>query len=886
MTIKTTKRITSGYTIVELLIVIAIIGILAAIGIVAFTSVQSQSRNSQRLAKINVVSEALEKYYDQNGKYPNCSDLTSSDINSVTNILKGLDPDALITPSGTEGSNSFIADTTPTSDKFACIGGDSEYTLQYKDEATGQPISITSRRKNVASSYNLTITINPIGGGTVTGAGTWPRDTSQAITATANPYYTFSGWTGLNAAECTTLSVIINANKSCIANFTVTSISAPSAPVVTANTVGTDTTWSWPAVSCPGNTARYQYRYTISPSGYDSGWTGPQSSNSVPFNTATTNQTYTVAVQAQCYNVVATSAWGASGSDSYFRSAITYTLTYTAGANGSITGASPQTVGSGGSGTAVTAVPATYYSFVNWSDAITSNPRTDTNVTANKSVTANFIATPISAPATPTVSVSTPSTISTWSWNAASCGSNTARYQYRYTISPSGFDSGWTATSSTSVPFTTTTQGQTYTVQVQSQCYNAATTSAWSGIGSASYLRPYTYTLTLAVSPAGSGNVSQSGTSPYTAGSTPTINASANAYYTFASWTGTNCTGTQSHAVPAMSANMACTANFTPTPISAPSVPWVSVSTPSSVSTWSWGGASCPGNSIMYTYDYVFPGYDSGWIETGSTSAAFTTSTEGYTYTLYAQARCYNAVTTSGWSGMGSASYTRPYTYYTLTYIDGTGVGSLSGTLSQSVISGGSGTAVSATAGKCYDGVSWSDGSTATSRTDTNITSNRSYTANFTNSTWYSGLAGTQLEGQCVKKTDLSTQSRYKTTDTANASPQAQTGIDPYNSDYSTLVNPQTNPGVSFTNYPAQNLCKAEGGRLPWSSELSSILSNAGSYGNNFNTTEGYRSASQNPNDATMAVNKRLDNPIAWTTSAKTNSNPVRCVTGVNGVGS
>ncbi len=68
----------------------------------------------------------------------------------------------------------------------------------------------------------------------------------------------------------------------------------------------------------------------------------------------------------------------------------TYMLTYTAGANGSISGTTPQTVNYGASGTAVTAVPDTGYHFVNWSDASTDNPRTDTNVMANISVTANF----------------------------------------------------------------------------------------------------------------------------------------------------------------------------------------------------------------------------------------------------------------------------------------------------------------------------------------------------------------------------------------------------------------------------------------------------------------------------------------------------------------
>ena len=44
----------------------------------------------------------------------------------------------------------------------------------------------------------------------------------------------------------------------------------------------------------------------------------------------------------------------------------------------------------GADGTAVTAVPETGYHFVNWSDGSTVNPRTDSNVTANVNVTANF----------------------------------------------------------------------------------------------------------------------------------------------------------------------------------------------------------------------------------------------------------------------------------------------------------------------------------------------------------------------------------------------------------------------------------------------------------------------------------------------------------------
>ncbi|HBI14744.1 MAG TPA: hypothetical protein DDY20_04415 [Desulfobulbaceae bacterium] len=67
-----------------------------------------------------------------------------------------------------------------------------------------------------------------------------------------------------------------------------------------------------------------------------------------------------------------------------------YTLTYTAGANGSITGTSPQTVEHGADGTEVTAVPDTGFHFGQWSDGSTANPRTDTNVTGDITVTATF----------------------------------------------------------------------------------------------------------------------------------------------------------------------------------------------------------------------------------------------------------------------------------------------------------------------------------------------------------------------------------------------------------------------------------------------------------------------------------------------------------------
>ncbi len=71
-------------------------------------------------------------------------------------------------------------------------------------------------------------------------------------------------------------------------------------------------------------------------------------------------------------------------------SVVVHNLAYTEGANGSIVGDKLQSVGAGGTGTAVYASPNPLYQFTDWSDGSVSNPRTDINVTADITVTANF----------------------------------------------------------------------------------------------------------------------------------------------------------------------------------------------------------------------------------------------------------------------------------------------------------------------------------------------------------------------------------------------------------------------------------------------------------------------------------------------------------------
>lgn len=71
-----------------------------------------------------------------------------------------------------------------------------------------------------------------------------------------------------------------------------------------------------------------------------------------------------------------------------------YTVNYAAGAGGTVTGTSPQYITPDGTGTLITAVPNSGYTFTSWSDGSTIAARQDSNPTSNGTLTANFVLTP------------------------------------------------------------------------------------------------------------------------------------------------------------------------------------------------------------------------------------------------------------------------------------------------------------------------------------------------------------------------------------------------------------------------------------------------------------------------------------------------------------
>ncbi len=89
---KTLKKIQAGFTIIELLIVIAIIGILAGLVLNNFQGAQAKARDVQRKTKINSIYGKLEEYYNTNGGYP--------DGALSTTVLPGIDTAALTDSNG------------------------------------------------------------------------------------------------------------------------------------------------------------------------------------------------------------------------------------------------------------------------------------------------------------------------------------------------------------------------------------------------------------------------------------------------------------------------------------------------------------------------------------------------------------------------------------------------------------------------------------------------------------------------------------------------------------------------------------------------------------------------------------------------------------------
>jgi prepilin-type N-terminal cleavage/methylation domain-containing protein len=101
------KKRNQGFTIVELLIVIVVIGILALLVITTYSGIQQKARNAKRTSDLKSLQTHIEAFFSQNGYYPSRANMNDSSWLSTN--MKSLDQNALIDPSNATQSKSLAS---------------------------------------------------------------------------------------------------------------------------------------------------------------------------------------------------------------------------------------------------------------------------------------------------------------------------------------------------------------------------------------------------------------------------------------------------------------------------------------------------------------------------------------------------------------------------------------------------------------------------------------------------------------------------------------------------------------------------------------------------------------------------------------------------------
>ncbi len=530
------RRTQTGFTLVELLVVIVVIAILATVVSLGLGRYLEDGRDSQRASNIAVISEALEKYYDKNGEYPGCSVLTADSNVVAGTVLPGLDQSALLTPLASDTTlNSLSCSTAPTQsqDVYQYVGDGSatcntgavclSYTLRYREESSKQIIEVKSRRSasiatsgvptlaaQGASLNSLSASWNSVPSSTgyqLQVSTTADFDnvvasqniTTLSLTVNGLDYDTFyfvrvravtggaqGGWS--NTVNTSTFglgapTLTITPSTSSQANASWTPISGSTGYTIqwsknqTTWSSGTSTAASRAVTGLdPATLYYYRVRADINT---DSGpWSAVVSSYTNPgFPTAVS---MTAAMSGN--NAVGTASATCANGTLQFQTRTRNTNTATAG-----TWSAWTAWATSGVNTVTATAQGFQYGFQTQARCLLgSSPSTTSSVSNIATTVRNF-----TAPGAPSVGVSTSGAVTTFTRTSTpTCsGNGVTGYQYKRTID-NGSSYAFAGVSGTAVATTTSTQGYQYGIEWQARCTNTYATGPWGGSGSNSYIRP------------------------------------------------------------------------------------------------------------------------------------------------------------------------------------------------------------------------------------------------------------------------------------------------------------------------------------------------------------------------------------------------------------
>lgn len=143
------RRWQRGFTNIELLLILVIIGILATLVFTTRAGVQQAKRNNERQADIKELRDGLEGYFAANNRYPTLREFNEPTWRSSN--LKALEPDVFRDPSSSSKDDVFV---------------DKPQAKAYTYSVTSASGTPCDNDKNPCTLYTLTATLE--GGGTYT----------------------------------------------------------------------------------------------------------------------------------------------------------------------------------------------------------------------------------------------------------------------------------------------------------------------------------------------------------------------------------------------------------------------------------------------------------------------------------------------------------------------------------------------------------------------------------------------------------------------------------------------------------------------------------------------------------------------------------------------